>query len=176
VFLLGSTSFLGWSSVAVLVASLAAALPLAMRMARAMDALVLGDATATSLGLPLGRVRLLLVALMALPPAPPWRRSGWWPLSVWWRRTWCAAAWSSPTAAAGAVGTGRRRAAAGRRRGRAQPHRAAGAAGGHADRVFGGAVPAGAAAPALTAMRAPLQALPPDLVSLGGARVVDSCR
>ena len=65
VFLLGSTSFLGWSSVAVLVASLAVALPLAMRMARAMDALVLGDATATSLGLPLGRVRLLLVALMA---------------------------------------------------------------------------------------------------------------
>lgn len=65
VFLLGSTSFLGWSSVAVLVASLAAALPLAMRMARAMDALVLGDATAASLGLPLGRVRMLLVALMA---------------------------------------------------------------------------------------------------------------
>jgi iron complex transport system permease protein len=38
---------------------------MAVRMARAMDALVLGDATAASLGLPLARVRLLLVALMA---------------------------------------------------------------------------------------------------------------
>ena len=66
VFLLGSTSFLGWSSVAVLAASLAAALPIAARLARALDALVLGDATAASLGLPLGRVRTLLVVLMAL--------------------------------------------------------------------------------------------------------------
>lgn len=66
VFLLGSTSFLGWSSVAVLVAVLALALPLAVAMARALDALVLGDATAASLGLPLPRVRVLLVGLMAL--------------------------------------------------------------------------------------------------------------
>ncbi len=66
VFLLGSTSFLGWSSVAVLAAVLALALPLATSMARALDALVLGDATAASLGLPLPRVRVLLVALMAL--------------------------------------------------------------------------------------------------------------
>ncbi len=65
VFLLGSTSFLGWGSVAVLAAALAVALPLAMRVARAMDALVLGDATAASLGLPLGQVRVLLVGLMA---------------------------------------------------------------------------------------------------------------
>jgi iron complex transport system permease protein len=65
VFLLGSTSFLGWGSLAVLVAALSIALPMAVRMARAMDALVLGDATAASLGLPLARVRLLLVALMA---------------------------------------------------------------------------------------------------------------
>ncbi|MBK9361820.1 MAG: iron ABC transporter permease [Rubrivivax sp.] len=66
VFLLGSTSFLGWSSVAVLAAVLALALPLAVSMARALDALVLGDATAASLGLPLPRVRVLLVGLMAL--------------------------------------------------------------------------------------------------------------
>jgi iron complex transport system permease protein len=66
VFLLGSTSFLGWSSVAVLAASLAAGAAAGGALARALDALVLGDATAASLGLPLPRLRLLLVALMAL--------------------------------------------------------------------------------------------------------------
>lgn len=66
VFLLGSTSFLGWGSVAALAAVLALALPLAMRVARVLDALVLGEATAASLGLPVPRLRLLLLALLAL--------------------------------------------------------------------------------------------------------------
>lgn len=66
VFLLGTTSFLGWPSVAVLAAGLALALPPATRFARALDALVLGEASAASLGLDLPRVRLLLVTLMAL--------------------------------------------------------------------------------------------------------------
>ncbi len=66
IFLLGSTSFLGWASVAVLALVLAATLPLALRFARALDALVLGEASAKSLGLDLPRVRLLLVVLMAL--------------------------------------------------------------------------------------------------------------
>ena len=66
VFLLGTTGFIGWGSVSILAAVLAAALPLAMRMARVLDALVLGDATARSLGLPLPRLRLVLVVLMAL--------------------------------------------------------------------------------------------------------------
>jgi iron complex transport system permease protein len=66
VFLLGTTSFLGWGSVAILVAALVAALPTAMHMARVLDALVLGDDTARSLGLPLARARLALVVLMAL--------------------------------------------------------------------------------------------------------------
>ena len=66
VFLLGTTSFLGWSSVAVLAATLALVLPLAMRLARALDALVLGDETARSLGVALPRARLTLVVLMAL--------------------------------------------------------------------------------------------------------------
>jgi len=66
VFLLGSTSFLGWNSVAALAAALALALPLAMRVARVLDALVLGEATARSLGLPVPRLRLLLLALLAL--------------------------------------------------------------------------------------------------------------
>lgn len=65
-FLLGTTGFLGWPSVALLAASLAACLPLALRFARALDALVLGDPVASSLGLDLPRVRLLLVATLAL--------------------------------------------------------------------------------------------------------------
>ncbi len=66
IFLLGSTSFLGWMSVAVLGAALLLVLPLALRFARALDALVLGEASAASLGLDLPRVRVLLVLLMAL--------------------------------------------------------------------------------------------------------------
>ncbi len=65
-FLLGSTSFFGWGSVAALAWPLALALPLSMRLARALDALVLGEASAASLGLPLARVRLALVLLMSL--------------------------------------------------------------------------------------------------------------
>lgn len=65
-FMLGSTGFLGWSSVTVLALVLLAALPLALRFARALDALVLGEASALSLGIDLPRVRLLLVVLMAL--------------------------------------------------------------------------------------------------------------
>ena len=66
VFLLGSTSFFGWPSVAVLAAALVLVLPLAVKLSRALDALVLGEASAASLGLPLPRLRLALVALMAL--------------------------------------------------------------------------------------------------------------
>ena len=65
VFMLGSTGFLGWEGVAVLLAGLLLALPLAVRLARALDALVLGDDTAASLGLPLPQVRLVLVVLLA---------------------------------------------------------------------------------------------------------------
>jgi iron complex transport system permease protein len=66
VFMLGTTSFLGWPGAAVLGAALALTLPLAVRHARALDALVLGEASASSLGLDLPRLRLLLVVLMAL--------------------------------------------------------------------------------------------------------------
>ena len=66
IFMLGTTSFLGWPSSAVMAAVLALAAALAWRCARALDALVLGEASASSLGLPLPRLRLLLVALMAL--------------------------------------------------------------------------------------------------------------
>jgi len=66
VFLLGTTGFLGWGSASVLVVTLALALPLAVGFARALDALVLGEQSAASLGVHLPRVRLLLVATMAL--------------------------------------------------------------------------------------------------------------
>ena len=66
VFLLGTTSFLGWQGAAVLAATLVTALVLALRFARALDALVLGEDTAASLGLPLQSARLTLVVLMAL--------------------------------------------------------------------------------------------------------------
>ena len=65
-FLMGTTGLLGWSSAAVLAGVLALCLPLAMRFARALDALVLGEATAASLGLDLPRLRRLLIAAMAL--------------------------------------------------------------------------------------------------------------
>ena len=65
-FLLGSTGFLGWPSVSLLGLGLLAALPLAVRLARVLDALTLGDDSAASLGLPLARLRLVLVLLFAL--------------------------------------------------------------------------------------------------------------
>lgn len=66
IFMLGTTSFLGWSSCLVLAVVLAVTATLAWRFARALDALVLGETSAASLGLQLPRVRLLLVVLMAL--------------------------------------------------------------------------------------------------------------
>ena len=65
-FLLGSTAYLGWSSVGWLAAGLLVALPLAWRIARVLDALALGEDGATSLGLDVGRLRLAFVALLAL--------------------------------------------------------------------------------------------------------------
>jgi iron complex transport system permease protein len=65
VFMLGSTGFLGWESCALLGAGLALLLPLTQRLSRTLDALVLGEDSARSLGLPLPRLRLLLVCLLA---------------------------------------------------------------------------------------------------------------
>jgi len=65
-FMLGSTGFLGWTSCAILAGGLAVALAPSWRLARALDALTLGDDTATSLGLPLPQVRVALVGAIAL--------------------------------------------------------------------------------------------------------------
>jgi iron complex transport system permease protein len=64
--MLGSTGFLGWGSVGVLAAGLALSLPLAWRLARGLDALALGEESAASLGLPLARLRLVMVLLLAV--------------------------------------------------------------------------------------------------------------
>ena len=64
-FMLGSTGFLGWGSVGLLAAGLAISLPLAWRLARALDALSLGEDSARSLGLALSRWRIVLVTVLA---------------------------------------------------------------------------------------------------------------
>ena len=68
-FMLGSTSFLGWPALALLATGLVLLLALALRHARALDALTLGEDSAASLGLHLGRVRLVLVVLLAASTA-----------------------------------------------------------------------------------------------------------
>jgi iron complex transport system permease protein len=65
VFMLGSTGFLGWDGCLLLGAGLALLLPLAQRLSRLLDALVLGEDSARSLGLPLPQLQLLLVGLLA---------------------------------------------------------------------------------------------------------------
>jgi iron complex transport system permease protein len=68
-FMLGSTSFLGWNALALLAAGLALLLLLAWRHARALDALTLGEDSAASLGLDLATVRLRLVLMLSLGTA-----------------------------------------------------------------------------------------------------------
>jgi iron complex transport system permease protein len=65
VFMLGSTGFLGWDSCLLLGVGLGLALPMAQRLSRTLDALVLGEDSARSLGLALPQLRLALVCLLA---------------------------------------------------------------------------------------------------------------
>ena len=65
-FLLGSTGYLGWSSCLVHFIGLALTLPVTWRLSRALDALSLGADSAASLGLALNRIRVALVAALAL--------------------------------------------------------------------------------------------------------------
>jgi iron complex transport system permease protein len=66
VFMLGTTSFLGWGSVGWLAVGLLFIVPVAWRLAAVLDALTLGEDSAMSLGLALPRWRLVLVAALAL--------------------------------------------------------------------------------------------------------------
>jgi iron complex transport system permease protein len=65
-FMLGTTGFIGWSGAGTLFGVLVLCLVLAFLSAPALDALALGESTALSLGVPLARVRLFLVATLAL--------------------------------------------------------------------------------------------------------------
>ncbi|MBI5277124.1 MAG: iron ABC transporter permease [Burkholderiales bacterium] len=68
-FLLGTTGFLGWNSVALLAVLLALSLGTAVVFSRSLDALALGETTAASLGVALRPVRLVMIAVMALATA-----------------------------------------------------------------------------------------------------------
>jgi iron complex transport system permease protein len=65
-FMLGTTGFLGWPNVDLLAGALVLCLLPSIGFARALDALTLGEASAASLGIALPRVRVTLVAALAL--------------------------------------------------------------------------------------------------------------
>lgn len=68
-FLLGTTAFIAWRSVALLGAVFLSCLPPAVLLARGLDALTLGEDTAHSLGVPLVSLRLALLAVLSLATA-----------------------------------------------------------------------------------------------------------
>jgi iron complex transport system permease protein len=65
-FILGSTAFVGWMACALMAVAWGLCSVVAWLLARALDGLTLGEATAASLGLPLLPMRAGLVAAMAL--------------------------------------------------------------------------------------------------------------
>ena len=68
-FMLGSTSFVGWTSCGLMALALLMSLALAWSLASVLDALTLGESTARSLGVPLAQARLLLIAALSLATA-----------------------------------------------------------------------------------------------------------
>ena len=65
-FMLGSTGFVGWAACLLMAIAWVVCTVAAMAMSRVLDGLSLGEATASSLGLPLPRMRAALVAVLAL--------------------------------------------------------------------------------------------------------------
>ena len=65
-FLLGSTSFITWSSCVLMLCVLLLCTALSFVLSRVLDALTLGEATAMSLGVPLPPVRVALICVLAL--------------------------------------------------------------------------------------------------------------
>jgi len=65
-FMLGSSAFVDWSACALMLGVWAVCVLTAGLLGRVLDSLSLGEATARSLGLPLGSLRLALVVVMAL--------------------------------------------------------------------------------------------------------------
>ncbi len=65
-FMLGSTAFVGWTSCVLMASVWSLCVLAAWLLARVLDGLSLGDATAVSLGLPVAPMRAALVAVLAL--------------------------------------------------------------------------------------------------------------
>jgi len=65
-FMLGTTGFVGWTSVGVMASVLVPMLAIAWALGRMLDGLALGESTAASLGVPLAAMRAALVAVLAL--------------------------------------------------------------------------------------------------------------
>jgi iron complex transport system permease protein len=65
-FLLGSTSFIGWTACLLMATVWVLCVVAAWALARVLDGLSLGEATAHSLGLPIGPLRAALVGVLAL--------------------------------------------------------------------------------------------------------------
>lgn len=65
-FILGSTAFVDWAACALMAAVLLPGLLLAWAGSHVLDGLSLGEATATSLGLPVAALRAVLVVVLAL--------------------------------------------------------------------------------------------------------------
>ena len=65
-FMLGSTSFVGWTACALMATAWLVCVQIAWVLSPALDGLSLGEATASSLGLPLPQMRAALVAVLAL--------------------------------------------------------------------------------------------------------------
>jgi iron complex transport system permease protein len=65
-FMLGSTGYVGWSACSIMLGTWLVCMAAAWALSPALDGLVLGEATAASLGLPLTQLRRALVAVLAL--------------------------------------------------------------------------------------------------------------
>ncbi len=65
-FMLGSTGFVGWTAYAIMAGVWLVCMVVAWMLSHVLDGLSLGEATATSLGLPLRKMRIVLVATLAL--------------------------------------------------------------------------------------------------------------
>lgn len=75
-FMWGNTAFIGWTSVALLWLVFIPSILLATLSARGLNALALGELTASSLGLPLARFRFFYIVLIALATGAAVAQSG----------------------------------------------------------------------------------------------------
>lgn len=75
-FVLGTTGFVSWQSCLVMAGAWLLCMLAAWSMSRALDALALGEATARTLGLPLGTMQAALIAVLALATASAVAQTG----------------------------------------------------------------------------------------------------